>query len=392
MKDSIIVQAKLKYLPEDFIVEEIGEKWFPKVSKEWKPGQKIDLGNLNLKDRRDFLCCEMEKQDIDHFTAIKEVARLLGKSREAIGYAGTKDKRARTVQRISIFNPDIEKLKEFSHPNIILKNFKWNKRKIKIGYLDGNHFEIVLRDIDKKDGMKIVKQIRSLKWFPNYFGPQRFGSQRQNNVKVGELILKKKFEEAVWAILTDMGNERDDVNEARLRLRKDKNIEEALKYFPPYLKLENQILNYLARNPEEYLRAIKSVDKRSMLMFINSVQSKMFNEILETALDEGSDFTKKGQTSCLLMGYKSRFFDGRLGDIERQVLKNHNLTLEDFNIEEIPYLRMKGSFRKAVTQIDNLEVEITDDEEFPPAKKIKLSFGLPSGVYATTFLENFFTF
>jgi tRNA(Glu) U13 pseudouridine synthase TruD len=127
-------------------------------------------------------------------------------------------------------------------------------------------------------------------------------------------------------------------------------------------------------------------------MFVNAVQSKIFNEILETALDEGLTFTSQGQTSCLLVGYKTRFFQGKLGGIEQQILSNHNLKLEDFDIQEISYLRIKGSFRKAVTEIRNLEIETSDDDEFPESKKIKLQFTLPSGVYATTFLENFFIF
>jgi len=392
MKDNIIVQAKLKHFSEDFIVEEIGEKWDAKISKEFIGSVKPIFGNLEMESNREFLWCEFEKKDIDHFSAIKELTNQLGCRSDSIGYAGTKDKKAHTSQRISIFHPDMEKLKEFSHPNIILKNFKWNKRKIKIGYLNGNHFEIILRDVEKKDAMKISKQIRSLKWFPNYFGPQRFGSQRGNNVKIGKLILKEKFKEAVESILFDMGNEREDICEARLKLRKEKDFVRAQEYFPRYLKLETQVLNYLARNPEDYLGALKRAERKNMLMFINSVQSKMFNDILEIALEEGLDFTKKGQTSCLLMGYKTRFFEGRLGDIERMVLKNHNLELEDFNVEEIGYLSMKGSFRKAVTEIGNLDVEILDDEEFMPSKKLKLKFDLPSGVYATTFLENFFIF
>jgi len=129
-----------------------------------------------------------------------------------------------------------------------------------------------------------------------------------------------------------------------------------------------------------------------MLMYINSVQSKIFNEILEQALEEGLDFTKKGQTSCLLVGYKTRFYDGRLGEIEQQTLASHDLKLEEFDIKEITYLRIKGSFRKAVTEVADLEIEILDDEEFEGSKKLMLEFTLPSGVYATTFLDNFFSF
>lgn len=356
-----IIPAKLKHKIEDFIVEEIGENWETKVSENFNPNSNPDLGQLDLSDPKEFLCCEIEKKDLDHFSMIKEISTAFEKKSEDIGYAGTKDKRAWTSQRISIVNPNIEKIKNFSHPKIILKNFKWNKRKIKMGYLEGNHFKITLRDIDKKDAMKIVKHIRNLEWFPNYFGPQRFGS-RGNNVEIGKLILKRKFEKAVQKISED-----------------DKRQEEYMKY-------------YLERNPKDYLGALKKVDRKNMLMFVNAVQSKIFNDILEQALSENLDFTKKGQTSCLLIGYKTRFYDGRLGEIEQQILTNHNLKLEDFDVKEIPYLRIKGSFRKAVTEIKNIEIETYDDEEFEGSKKIILDFTLPSGVYATTFLENFFNF
>jgi tRNA pseudouridine13 synthase len=352
----LIVQAKLKHKVEDFIVEEIGEKWNSKISKEFKqPGIIIE------DNPKDFLWCEMEKRDIDHFQAIKELARLLNKRTDEIGYAGTKDKRAQTSQRISIFQPNLEKIRNFNHPNIILKNFKWNKRKIKMGYLESNHFKIILRDIDKKDAIKISSQIKKKDWFPNYFGPQRFGIN-ENNIKIGKLILKRNFKEAVKEISND--NPR-----------------------------QGEYMSYhLERNSEDFLEAIKKVERKNMLMYLHAVQSKIFNDILEQALDEGLNFSGQGQTSCLLIGYKSRFFKGRLGEIEQQVLSNHNLTLEDFDLKEIPYLRIKGSFRKAITEIKDLQIKIEDDEEFEGSKKIKLQFTLPSGVYATTFLENFFVF
>ena len=357
MKEIEIVQAKLKHKVEDFIVEEIGDKWDAKISEEFKQPEIV----INGEEPREFLWCEMEKKDIDHFSAIKEISNLLNKRSDEIGYAGTKDKKAWTSQRISIFRPDLEKIKNFKHPKIILKNFKWNKRKIKMGYLEGNHFKIILRDIDKKGAMKITKQIRGMGWFPNYFGPQRFGING-NNIKIGKLILKRKFEEAIKVISEDSPRQGE------------------------------YLIYHLEKNPGDFIGALKRADRKNMLMYIHSVQSKIFNDILELALDEGLNFTKQGQTSCLLMGYKSRFFDGRLGEIEQQVIASHNLTLEDFDIQEIPYLRIKGSFRKAVTEIKDLEVEIEDDDEFKESKKIVLEFTLPSGVYATTFLDNFFVF
>ncbi|MCR4284446.1 MAG: tRNA pseudouridine(13) synthase TruD [archaeon] len=380
------IHGKLKYRVGDFIVEEIGDNWVCKVGGE---SNLVD----NLEEERDFLWCEMEKEDIDFFQAIKELSQKIGKDIRDIGYAGTKDKRALTSQRISIFKPDLEKIKNFKHPNITLKNFRWNKRKIKLGYLEGNHFKIVIRDVDKKDAMVVGKKIKGMGWFPNYFGAQRFGSLRGNNVHIGKLILKRDFEKAVWAILTDISeNERSESRFAREKLKKEKDFYSAARYFPHHLRLEKQILFCLSKNPDDFVGAIKRADRKNMLMFVNAVQSKVFNEILERALERGLDFTQKGQQSCLLPGYKTRFYEGPLGEIEKEVLAENNLELSDFDVREIPYLRIKGSFRKAITEIKDLVVSVEDDKDFPGSKKILLEFSLPSGVYATTFLDNFFKF
>ena len=343
------IQAKLKYSSEDFVVEEIQEKWHCKISYPFiQPAIKID------KNRKQFLCCEMEKSNINHFTAIKIIAAFLNKNSQSISYAGTKDKQAHTSQRISIEKPNIEKLQTFKHPNIILKNFKWNKRKIKMGYLNANHFKITLRDIDKKDAIKISNQIRKKTFFPNYFGPQRFGIN-QNNIKIGKQILKRNFEKALKLIKEDKGLAPTTNNQQPTT---------TLRYFP----------------------------KKILLMYVHSVQSKIFNDIVSKALEQGLDLSQRGQQSGILAGYKTRFSNGQLGKIEQDILSQHDLELKDFDIQEIPFLKIKGSFRKAITEIQNLKTEIQDDEEFLNSKKIILEFTLPSGVYATTFLENFFIF
>ncbi len=337
------IQARLKHKTEDFIVEEIQDKWHCEISEEFIQS-KIKINT----SEKDFLWCELEKRDIDHFTTIKVIADYLNKSTQAIGYAGTKDKQAHTSQRISIEKPDIEKLATFSHPNIILKNFKWNKRKIKIGFLDANRFKITLRDIDKKDAMKITNGIKKTKFFPNYFGPQRFGIN-QRNLAIGKAILKRNFDKALKLVHED--------------------------------------------NPRtENITNIKHLPRKTLLIYVHSVQSKIFNDIVSQALEEGLNLEDKGQQSGILAGYKTRISNGRLGEIEQEVLDRHNLKLEDFNVTEIPFLKIKGSFRKAITTIKGLKIETETDEEFLNSKKIILEFTLPSGTYATTFLENFFIF
>jgi tRNA pseudouridine13 synthase len=386
----IRVHAKLKHSSEDFIVEEIGADWECKVSEKNMFNHPPDILKIG-QPPKDFLWFELEKKDIDHFTAMKDLAFILNKSIGDIGYAGSKDKKAWTSQRVSVFKPDLKKIEKFRHSNIVLKNFKWEKRKIKLGYLEGNRFTIIMRDIDKKDCIKVASTISKSSHFPNFFGEQRFGSVRKNNFEIGKAILKKDFEKAFMSILTDLSeNEKEEVTEARKRFSQDKKIEEAFFYFPFYLKTERRLIDHLYKYPKSYLGAIKQIDRKNLLMFVHSVQSKIFNEILERAIDEGIDFTKEGQKNCLLVGYKSRFSSGRLGEIEREVLEKNGLALEDFDLKEIPFLRIKGAYRKALTEVKDLEVQTDEDEIFNNAKKIILKFTLPSGVYATTFLESFF--
>ncbi len=125
-------------------------------------------------------------------------------------------------------------------------------------------------------------------------------------------------------------------------------------------------------------------------MFVHALQSRIFNEILETAIEENFDFSKKGQQRIQLIGYKSKDENTKVGDITKNILRMHNLSKEDFDLKEIPFLRISGQLRDAIINVNNLKLEIEDDELFENSKKIILDFSLDSGVYATTFLENFF--
>lgn len=390
-KNNEKISAKIKTKCEDFIVEEKAKDWQCTISKKNNFNNNPDLTNLNLEEKRDFLVCELEKKDIDFFRTRKELASMIHKGVDSIGFAGIKDKKAHTCQRISIFEPNIELIKNFKHPNIYLKNFKWSKRKIKIGYLEGNKFTITLRDIDKKNATKTTNKIKKTNSFPNYFGKQRFGSLRENNAKIGYLIIKKQFKEAINIILTETNkNERQETTLARQKLEKEKDYKKALEYFPIYLKFERRILEYLSKNKEDYIGAIRMCERKNFLMYLNALQSKLFNEILEVALQERIDFKKKGQQRIPLFGYKSRIDNDKLGEIEQDILQENNINLTDFRIDELKYLSLKGDYRMALVEVNNMNIEIKEDEIYKDTKKIILSFNLPSGVYATTFLENFF--
>jgi len=379
-----------KHLPQDFIVEEIWGNEVCHISDtlESLKNHNTDIGKLTLVDRKPFLTCDLEKINLDHFKLLSLLAKELHNLPHELGYAGTKDKVAWTCQRISIFNADIDRIKSFSFPGIVLKNFKWAKHKIKIGDATGNRFRVVLRDVDEA-ALKILSRMRNTESFPNYFGPQRFGSLRKENVHIGTLIVKQKFEEAVFAYLTTFGdNESEEIKTAKKRLKAEKKPSEAKNYFPQELTAECRILDHLSRHEKDWIGALQTIGEKALLIMCQSVQSIIFNEVLEKALDEN---LRINNASIPLVGYNSRFSLGRLGEIEKEVVKAHNLERKDFFVPQIPFLSLKSSLRNACFKVNNLSIETEDDDIFKPSKKIVLTFTLDSGTYATTFLEAFFT-
>jgi len=377
-----------KNSPTDFIVEEVGEKGVSKISDSTKrfDDSKVDLGELDINDRRNFLSCDLEKIDMDHFTAFSLLGKSIRKLPHEIGYAGSKDKKAWTCQRISIFAPDIEKIKSFSQKGMILKNFRWIRHKIKIGDLNGNKFTIVLRDADK-EALKILSRVRNTDKIPNYFGKQRFGSLRKDNALIGKLIFKRKFQEAVFAFLTGYGeNESEEVKNAKKRLKKERNLEEAKSYFPIDLFIEMKILEHLSQFPGDWINALMLLGEKTLLMMGQSVQSILFNDVLERVNEEGIEIS-----TIDILGFDSKIPAGRFGKIQEEVMENHGLDIEDFMMEEMPFLSLKGSQRKAYFNVHDLSIQIKNDEVFVGGKKIEMSFVLDSGNYATTFLEQFFT-
>lgn len=382
--------AVFKHRPEDFIVEEItseGSLCEKSDNIDELKNSKVDFGKLDVNDRRAFLMCNLEKVNLDHFNTLSIICKELGKGQHEIGFAGNKDKLAWTCQRISLYNPNIERLSKFSYEGIRLKDFRWGKHKIRIGDLKGNRFSITLRDVDK-DAVKILNRVRNTEHIPNFFGVQRFGSVRKDNFNIGRLIIQKMYKEAVFAYLIGYGQkESKEVKLAKKRLKEEKSLVKAKDYFPKELHSEIRMLEYLYANKEDWTGALGLIGENTLLIMCQSVQSRLFNEVLEKAIDHNAIDTDE---SLQILGYNSKLSDGKLGRIEQETLKENDICIADFMNEEFPFLTLFSTKRKAFFSAKDMNIEIEDDEIFKPAKKIKLQFTLGHGSYATSFLEYFF--
>lgn len=126
----------------------------------------------------------------------RQLANFCQVSPKQVAYAGKKDRHAVTEQWFSVHLPGNRRTLTwslFGGDSIqVLKSSK-HRRKIKLGNLKCNSFEIRLRDITDTDSV-IARFALIGKGVPNYFGEQRFGRGGGNLVR-GQAMLRGEFEE-----------------------------------------------------------------------------------------------------------------------------------------------------------------------------------------------------
>ncbi len=133
------------------------------------------------------------------------------------------------------------------------------------------------------------------------------------------------------------------------------------------------------------------------MMFIHSVQSLIFNAALENRIKDG-DFKSKLYCKKNFYGFpdvdsKVSKGDFALGNIvgyetkpqelhefEKDALEKLDLKIEEFKIKSMPELSMKGSARTLMMPLKDLKYS-------SEGKEISLDFSIPSGSYATIFLN-----
>ena len=157
----------LRAQPEDFIVEE--QLGFAAAGT----GQHVLL--------------KVRKRDANTQWVARELARVCRCKPMDVGFAGLKDRRAIAIQWFTVPRSS-QTLEEW--PSIRTAEFEVleahaHTRKLPRGALAGNEFVIRVRDVavSDRDLVTRVELIRR-RGVPNYFGPQRFGREGSNLVRV----------------------------------------------------------------------------------------------------------------------------------------------------------------------------------------------------------------
>ncbi len=324
----------------------------------------------------------LEKTNWDTIRAISALSRAVRVSRKRFGFGGTKDKRAVTRQRMAVWNVPPERLESVKVKDLRVYDLNRSSERILLGDLIGNEFEITVREPEITDE-STIEQCRDhihKSGVANYFGYQRFGLQRPNTHVVGRKIVEGDIKGAVMSYLADYyEGERGDAREARRNLKETGDFKRALETFPKRLGYERTMLDYLNKNQTDFVGALRRLHKKLRQLLVHGYQSYLFNLVLSGIIEENVDIRN---VSLPLFGYKSRFTDGRQGEIERSVLESEAMDFRSFKIKSMPELSSRGSHRTASLETE-VSYEIREDES------IKFKFFLPKGNYATMIMREF---
>lgn len=304
-------QIKQNY--EDFQVEEI-------------PDYQLNQGP--------YLYFWLEKKGLNTLEAVKLIAHKLNLNQKNFGYAGNKDRRAVTKQVCSAYNLKKEQLENLKLNKIKIKFIGSGNKPISLGDLKGNKFIITVRNLTEKQ----VKSLRPVKKILNLFDEQRFST---NNIEIGRSIVKGNFKQAANLLM-------------------ENNL------------VKNKIKTHLHNKPNDYVNAIKLVDKKLLMLFIHAYQSYIWNESVKKI--------KTKPKTLPIVGFGTESINPTI----KEILKKEKITSRDFIIKQIPDLSAEGIERNVYAQVKNLKIlEKSKD-------KVTVSFQLPKGSYATIVIKTLF--
>ena len=324
---------KIKQLLEDFVVRELSS---------------IELGSGQ------YSYFFLKKTNYATLDALQILANKFKIPLKNFGFAGNKDKRALTEQKISIFKgkKDFEQTR---FNNIELRFLGNGKKPISLGELEGNEFTITIRNLTD-DGIKKIRSIQDKKLkIPNLYGPQRFS---KNNQFIGKAIIKREFKKATELILENNG------------------------------KTEGKIGLYIMNNKNDYIGAINLIPFKTRKLFVHSYQSFLFNKVVEEYLKNNS---KIKNIKIPIIGFNfeiNSIKNQTIKKITEKILEEEKIKPRDFIINQMPELSSEGSLRDLFFEFKDLKIlEINDDELNQNTKRIKINFTLPKSCYATVLLE-----
>ena len=327
-----------------------------------------------------------------------------------------------------------------------------------MGDHDGNRFTITVRGccdesgnpIDAKEAMSRVHQIRDglaksmgSDAFPNWIGPQRFGSTRPVTPQVGAAVIEGDFERAVDLYVGMAGSREGEEAEAfRTSWREDRDPKKSLDLAPQRLGYESSMLQHLVKRPDDYVGAFKTLPNSLQLLMVHSIQSLAFNHSLSQRITSGLSLIEPEEGDLVapimangridvgkmahvsptnlercrrncklgrlvltgtLPGRNPSLAEAEPGKHEVAGISQAGLDGVDWVVNRIPRLTTSGTRRALSVPFRDISVEQAPEAEtlsqrweegpkdgdrwHPEGASLRLRFTLPAGAYATVMMR-----
>lgn len=338
------------------------------------------------------------KENKDTYDALQKLSRVIGVHISLFKFAGMKDKRGITCQRVvakRISASKIAKINSIENRGIKVGNFTFPKHLIGLGDLKGNRFTIVLRDVKifDEEEMKVSMEALKSNGFINYFGMQRFGTGSLPTQLVGLKALQGKWEEAVTLILEEHSSDGADLAQAKKYWKLQQPLEVCLASLPGYCVAEKHLMKALSKNPKDYIGAFNYIPRSLRQIYLHAFQSYVWNLAASKRITKyGNSNAVVGDLVCVdksdevkadrkmivklveteeeasqysifeivlpLPGLNSIYPSNELGAFYEEILLKNGVDMSKSNEGPLKDFNLSGDYRFVVAKPENVEYSV----------------------------------
>ncbi|KAF2231383.1 pseudouridine synthase, partial [Viridothelium virens] len=274
----------------------------------------------------EYLHFSLAKENKDTMETVNFIALQLKLNPKYFNFAGTKDRRGVTVQRVSGHRVHRDALAALNKRlySARVGDFEYQASGLDLGDLGGNEFTIVLRDCRLSAGEnpdverrmagleeivgRRVKEFEVKGWI-NYYGLQRFGTFTHGTGTIGLKILQGNFEGAVDLLLDYNSANLDHDNSALRGLISSDDLQRtealhiwatqrdsrrALEKLPRRFSAESSIIKHLGfrdkktgqtNRTRDFQGALSQIPRNLRLMYTHAYQSFVWNAVAGKRLE-----------------------------------------------------------------------------------------------------------